>query len=74
MHNQSRLVLIRHGQSTYNEKNLFTGWEDVSLTSKGIDKNMFTTNNYGEENPAATNATKEGRALNRRAQLKVTLK
>mgnify|MGYP000592597115 CR=1 FL=1 len=44
------------------------------LTSKGIDKNMFTTNNYGEENPAATNATKEGRALNRRAQLKVTLK
>jgi OOP family OmpA-OmpF porin len=44
------------------------------LTSKGIDKNLFTTNNYGEENPAATNATKEGRALNRRAQLKVTLK
>ena len=36
MHNQSRLVLIRHGQSTYNEKNLFTGWEDVQLTEKGV--------------------------------------
>ena len=44
------------------------------LVSKGVDKSLFTTNNYGEENPAATNNTKEGRALNRRAKLKVTLK
>ena len=36
MHNVSRIVLIRHGQSTYNEKNLFTGWKDVELTQKGI--------------------------------------
>ncbi len=36
MSDQSNLVLIRHGQSTYNEQNLFTGWEDVSLTEKGI--------------------------------------
>ena len=35
MQNQSHLVLIRHGESTYNEKNLFTGWEDVKLTEKG---------------------------------------
>ena len=35
MQNQSQLVLIRHGESTYNEKNLFTGWEDVQLTEKG---------------------------------------
>ena len=35
MSSQSRLVLIRHGQSTYNEQNLFTGWEDVLLTEKG---------------------------------------
>ena len=35
MHNVSRIVLIRHGQSTYNEKNLFTGWKDVELTQKG---------------------------------------
>ena len=36
MENQSHLVLIRHGESTYNEKNLFTGWKDVELTEKGI--------------------------------------
>jgi 2,3-bisphosphoglycerate-dependent phosphoglycerate mutase len=30
------LVLVRHGQSDWNEKNLFTGWRDVHLTSKGI--------------------------------------
>ena len=31
----STLVLVRHGQSEWNEKNLFTGWQDVSLTAKG---------------------------------------
>ena len=36
MSHQSHLVLIRHGESIYNEKNLFTGWEDVELTQKGI--------------------------------------
>lgn len=29
------LVLLRHGQSTWNELNLFTGWHDVELTAKG---------------------------------------
>jgi 2,3-bisphosphoglycerate-dependent phosphoglycerate mutase len=29
------LVLLRHGQSTWNEQNLFTGWHDVDLTAKG---------------------------------------
>jgi 2,3-bisphosphoglycerate-dependent phosphoglycerate mutase len=29
------LVLLRHGQSDWNEKNLFTGWHDVDLTPKG---------------------------------------
>jgi len=29
------LVLLRHGQSTWNELNLFTGWHDVALTPKG---------------------------------------
>ncbi|MDQ1628484.1 MAG: 2,3-bisphosphoglycerate-dependent phosphoglycerate mutase [Actinomycetota bacterium] len=29
------LVLLRHGQSEWNEKNLFTGWVDVGLTSVG---------------------------------------
>lgn len=30
-----RLVLLRHGQSTWNEANLFTGWYDADLTEKG---------------------------------------
>jgi 2,3-bisphosphoglycerate-dependent phosphoglycerate mutase len=30
------LVLVRHGQSEWNEANLFTGWCDVSLTPLGI--------------------------------------
>jgi 2,3-bisphosphoglycerate-dependent phosphoglycerate mutase len=29
------LVLLRHGQSIWNEQNLFTGWYDVDLTAKG---------------------------------------
>ncbi|MER2535305.1 MAG: 2,3-bisphosphoglycerate-dependent phosphoglycerate mutase [Rhizobiaceae bacterium] len=29
------LVLVRHGQSEWNLKNLFTGWRDVDLTDKG---------------------------------------
>jgi len=31
-----RLILIRHGQSTWNLKNKFTGWHDVDLTKKGV--------------------------------------
>jgi 2,3-bisphosphoglycerate-dependent phosphoglycerate mutase len=30
------LVLVRHGESEWNLKNLFTGWKDVDLTEKGI--------------------------------------
>jgi 2,3-bisphosphoglycerate-dependent phosphoglycerate mutase len=30
------LVLLRHGQSTWNELNLFTGWHDVELTEQGV--------------------------------------
>ena len=29
------LILVRHGQSEWNEKNLFTGWENPGLTEKG---------------------------------------
>src|SRR5688500_4628204 len=29
------LVLLRHGQSTWNQENLFTGWHDVDLTELG---------------------------------------
>ena len=29
------LVLLRHGESTWNQSNRFTGWTDVGLTEKG---------------------------------------
>ena len=32
------LVLVRHGQSEWNLKNLFTGWKDVDLTDTGINE------------------------------------
>ncbi len=31
----SKLVLLRHGESTWNKENLFTGWTDVPLTEDG---------------------------------------
>ena len=34
----SRLVLVRHGQSEWNEQNLFTGWRDPDLTAQGVDE------------------------------------
>jgi len=30
------LVLLRHGESTWNEENRFTGWADVPLSTKGL--------------------------------------
>jgi len=30
------LVLVRHGESEWNKKNLFTGWRDIDLSDKGI--------------------------------------
>jgi len=33
MHN---LVLVRHGESTWNKENKFTGWTDVGLSSRGV--------------------------------------
>ncbi|QVE49429.1 2,3-bisphosphoglycerate-dependent phosphoglycerate mutase [Chlamydia crocodili] len=32
------LILLRHGKSVWNEKNLFTGWVDIPLSQKGIDE------------------------------------
>ncbi|KAA0971710.1 2,3-bisphosphoglycerate-dependent phosphoglycerate mutase [Aureimonas fodinaquatilis] len=32
------LVLVRHGQSDWNLKNLFTGWRDPDLTDKGVEE------------------------------------
>lgn len=32
----SKLILLRHGESEWNSKNLFTGWVDVDLNDKGV--------------------------------------
>ena len=31
-----KLILIRHGESTWNQENRFTGWVDVPLSTKGL--------------------------------------
>ena len=33
-----RLVLLRHGESTWNRENRFTGWTDVGLSEKGVEE------------------------------------
>lgn len=33
-----KLVVVRHGESEWNEKNLFTGWADVELSEKGVEE------------------------------------
>jgi 2,3-bisphosphoglycerate-dependent phosphoglycerate mutase len=35
-----KLVLIRHGESTWNLENRFTGWTDVDLTPTGVSQAM----------------------------------
>ena len=35
---ESTLIIIRHGESMWNEKNLFTGCVDVPLTRKGVEE------------------------------------
>lgn len=33
-----KIVLLRHGESTWNKDNRFTGWTDVNLTEKGVEE------------------------------------
>jgi 2,3-bisphosphoglycerate-dependent phosphoglycerate mutase len=33
-----KLILLRHGESEWNAKNLFTGWVDVALSAKGVEE------------------------------------
>ncbi|HET9700363.1 MAG TPA: 2,3-diphosphoglycerate-dependent phosphoglycerate mutase [Burkholderiales bacterium] len=33
-----KIVLLRHGESTWNKENRFTGWTDVDLTPKGVEE------------------------------------
>ena len=46
----TNLTLVRHGQSDWNNKNLFTGWEDPGLTKKGVEEAHKTGNLLKEEN------------------------
>lgn len=34
----AKLILIRHGQSEWNKKNIFTGWVDIPLSPEGIEE------------------------------------
>jgi 2,3-bisphosphoglycerate-dependent phosphoglycerate mutase len=45
-----KVVLLRHGESTWNKENRFTGWTDVDLSEKGI----------AEAHDGAKDLTKEG--------------
>ena len=36
------LVLLRHGESTWNLENRFTGWTDVGLTDTGVQPVSYT--------------------------------
>lgn len=36
----AKLILLRHGESQWNKKNLFTGWVDVLLSKKGIEESI----------------------------------
>lgn len=37
----AKLILMRHGESEWNRKNLFTGWVDIPLSKKGIEESLI---------------------------------
>ncbi len=39
-----KVILLRHGESTWNQENRFTGWTDVDLTEKGIEEAKSAAN------------------------------
>lgn len=44
-----KLVLLRHGQSTWNLENRFTGWTDVDLTAQGVEEAHQAAKLFREE-------------------------
>src|SRR6185295_1795914 len=36
----TKLILLRHGESMWNKKNLFTGWVDIPLSEKGVEETI----------------------------------
>ena len=56
------LVLVRHGQSEWNLKNLFTGWRDPGLTARGVDEaraagRALKQAGYGFDMPSRLNSS-----------------
>lgn len=45
-----KLILLRHGESQWNLENRFTGWQDISLTAKGIAEAKFSGNKLLKNN------------------------
>lgn len=45
-----KLVLLRHGESTWNKENRFTGWTDVDLSEKGIEEAVQSGKSLKDEN------------------------
>jgi 2,3-bisphosphoglycerate-dependent phosphoglycerate mutase len=46
----STLVLLRHGESTWNRENRFTGWHDVPLTESGLEESRTAAETMAAEN------------------------
>ena len=44
------LILVRHGQSEWNAKNLFTGWKDPGLTDEGMEEALVAGSTIKSEN------------------------
>ena len=44
------LVLVRHGQSEWNKKNLFTGWKNPDLTPRGVQEAITAGNELKNKN------------------------
>jgi 2,3-bisphosphoglycerate-dependent phosphoglycerate mutase len=40
-----KLVLLRHGQSVWNEENRFTGWTDIDLSPHGTEEALEAAKN-----------------------------
>ena len=53
------LVLLRHGQSTWNLENLFTGWHDVPLSEHGVEEAWVTAHAGDVSNAASIRVIEE---------------
>lgn len=60
------LILLRHGESRWNEQNLFTGWVDVPLSSKGLEEAKRAGELFKERNllPEIAHTSLLKRAIN----------